>query len=259
MEDLNNLPYRVSVPELMHQYDCLVIKVNSYQSFHDTRAESMTVLASTETIEGKRLIEILNALRLVCSLLLCLSSTSSMATPKVNEMQSKQVEILESTARRAGILQNLLHTRNSDRTFDHIETGTPHSNNPLVSVKIIETNDGKDEFEWKYVDIPLHDDDDDDDEDSRDGNDNNHIPISTMTREELIQEENTLLQMANTPIPCSSSATDVTMKNGCGVNSTTIRHILCEEWGESKYLLVQSQLQNMSRIVQENCKKLDTR
>ena len=100
-------------------------------------------------------------------------------------------------------------------------------------------------LEWKYNDNAADDNDDDegDDDDDDQNNDSNIIiPISMMTRDELIQEENMLLQMAHTPIPINS-AIDVDPMNKNDHQSTTIRDVLCQEWGQPHYAGLQIQFQ----------------
>jgi hypothetical protein len=248
IEDITILPYRVSVQELMHRYDFLVTKVNAH------RCDVDLILPAT-TAKGKRLIEMLDALRLVCSVLLSASSSITASSSRITEMQSKQSETLESTTRKAWILRNILSTGNCDEVLDHIEIDSRYSNDPFISVQIFYTTstvipslgdgDGENDvvLEWKYDDVPVHDNDDE----SRIENDNTIIPISMMTRDELIQEENLLLQMASTPIPCSSTVPS------SGVERANVRYVLCQEWGESQYTQVQSQLQSQNSD-NSNCK-----
>ena len=240
IENITLLPYRVSIQELMYRYDCLVIKVNAYGALCDGD-ESMVPPTMTE--EGKQYIEILSALRLVCSLFLSLSSSR-----RIN-IESKQCAVLESTLRRAWILQNLSVIGNCGETSD-----SPNGKSPFISVQIVETasksvaspdeGDSENDFvlEWKYDSVCAQNDDVVDDNHQIDSeNDDDIIPIAMMTRDELIQEENLLLQMANTPIPSDSTTVVKTTNNMSNSTTGSIRQVLCQEWGESKYIQLQSQ------------------
>ena len=147
---------------------------------------------------------------------------------------------MESTTRRAYILQNVIRNDGAGiETSDNMETQNHHNNIPFVSVSVqiipatTSLSDVDDDvvLEWKYDDVSVDDNDVDTDDD------NNIIPISMMTHEELIQEENLLLQMANTPIPTSSM-------NDMKTNCTTLRDTLCQEWGESQYMQMQLKFKN---------------
>jgi hypothetical protein len=245
IEDITVLPNCVSVQELTHRYDRLSSEVNAY-STHGEGAEA-TVPEPTTT-EGNRLIEILGALRLVCSLLLSLSSSMRI------KMQSRQCEILESTTRRAWILEKLLcdYGGTCTETSNNIENQHHHhSENPFVSVQIIQVtaslsgvNDDA-VLEWKYDDVCVDDDDVENEDINRIENDSNIIPISMMTHEELIQEEELLLQMANTPIPTSSNDTIILhAMNIHDKNNNTMQDALRQGWGESQYIQMQLKFKN---------------
>ena len=238
IEDNTTLPHRISVQELMHRYDCLVTEVNA-----DRHVASVApTKTATNTVDTKRRIEVLTALRLVCSLLLCLSSSS------------KQSEILESTTRRAAILQNLLLSDNINEASQHGESDKKDRNAPSVSVQIVQTTAAHDDvvLEWTYNDISISIDDSGDKYDDHNNHaekDNHVIPISMMTHDELVEEETLLLQMADTPIPCHGSTdtyavTAVIPEVGATHrvrHRTALQNVLCQEWGESNYAQILSQ------------------
>jgi hypothetical protein len=150
-------------------------------------------------------------LRLVCSLIHQFSF----------RMSAEQRDTVESTCRRSHLLEILLV--NDDRMMDDVVASSFWIPVEIVNVSPL----GRlQEFEWKYRYLS----------DATDGSDNDENPIVTISKEELIEEEALLMQMAHTPIPTeapfpSNRTTGATTNKG-SFHLETIQHRIRDLWGE---------------------------
>jgi hypothetical protein len=212
----------VSFNGLINRYDHLVEEVNSYVNFSTLQGTS----------DRDRLYKSLHALRLTCSVLLSLSPIRNLHSHRTT---------LDGTARRAFVLENVLQNGSyPPSTSNHVEAESSH----IIAVEVVQPytttlDDTSDMIEWKYK--ALSEDtagsNDFSDVESYDGTNVVNIPLS-MTREELMEEESMLLQMANTPIPTASQSSQIKSQSSNNRNdsvSHTLRFALCQEWDETEY------------------------
>jgi hypothetical protein len=217
-EDVS-IPSRVTVNELIHLYDRLILKLNE----NAMTALPPHLLSTIVPTRGQSYIQ----LRLVCSLLLGVAGETKMSL--------EQCSVLESTARKAQLLQHVLDN-DGDDSNNHLESS-------LLPVTITPSTDSavsygsSSEFEWKFVSCS-------DDGEEHESNPTGAISLS-MSPQELLEEERMLLNMANAPIPTEMLMNELT---DAVVNAETILHQrFGEEWGESVYQQKCQQLEQLRR------------
>jgi hypothetical protein len=205
--NIESIPFLVSLHDLMCLYDRLLAVANAPVAIPSAFSK----------------------LRLVCSVL--------------NEVpfrwSQEQRDTIESTCRRAHLLEILLMSDN------HMTNDA--SSSFWIPVEIVPATLGgsQDVFEWKYRYLS----------EVSDGSDDNELPIVSISKEELMEEEALLLQMAHTPIPTevaeshSNRMSDAVTNTGA-FHRETMQHRIRDLWGESMCQQIEEQLRksNLEKI-----------
>lgn len=183
-----DIPSSVSFIDLVKTYDRLLMQLN---------ASSAAVASITEE-QRQQYSDRLGTLRLVCSLLL---SDAVMWT------EQRQRAVLESTARRAQLLQQCIGT--TRETYDDEAA--------LLAVHVEVSSSSTSDL--MHIEWSLAEDDDN--------------FLLSINKEDLAAEEELLLQMANTPIP----TVQILEEENCSTTISTIKlqNRLREEWGNDLY------------------------
>lgn len=187
--NVDSIPFFISLQDLVCLYDRLLIVLNS---------QAVTPVAFSK-------------LRLVCSLLNHCSL----------RLSQEQRDIIESTCRRAHLLEILL--MNDDQRADDVVTSPCWMPVEVVNSVPLEIDQV---FEWKY-EFPS---------DICDDNEGDDHPIVSISKEELIEEEALLMQMAYTPIPTEVSSESNEMNSAATEQGSFFRETMQQRirdlWGE---------------------------
>lgn len=256
----DDIPSPVSVRELVRRYDDLVGEQNL--------SWSPTPLLPQPHAD-RRLLQRLDQIRLVCSLLLRIDNNGAGDDDDHHHHKSETSWSMEqrarllSTARRAHVLQQCLQQQQQQQRHQYLDGDDNDGRDAatLISVSIItqtakrfhnNVNSSSCVIEWNRTGHQSNDSDDECD-DSNNNNNGRRICIPTMNRDELAAEEEILWQMAHTPIPTSNTVTSAATERMPQQQQPqeSLEQKLRREWSDLVYESAVQQQQEQQQLSME--------